>query len=334
MNFGFTASGLSQAGSGAHLHAPVGFGAPSYGPALVRRRLKSSIGCRGVGLHTGRTYSLTLHPGDLGTGIVFHRSDLGLDIPARHDLVVETRLCTQLGLPGNPEARVGTIEHVMAALAAAGIDDARVELDGPEVPILDGSAAPFLFLIDCAGTVEQFGARRAIEVLRTVRVEDSHGGWAELAPNDEPAFDVDLTIDFGETAIGRQSLALRISVESFRQELAQARTFTLAEDVARLRAAGLAQGGSLDNAVVVDGPMILNPGGLRQPDEFVRHKLLDVVGDLALAGAPITGRFTGHRSGHALNNQLLLALFSDRRNWRPTGGHAMAENRAAKRVAA
>jgi UDP-3-O-[3-hydroxymyristoyl] N-acetylglucosamine deacetylase len=326
--------GLAQSGSGQHLHAPAGFGAPSYGPALVRRRLKGSIGCRGIGLHSGRRITLTLHPGELGSGIVFHRSDLGLDIPARHDLVVETRLCTQIGLPGHPEARVGTIEHVMAALAAAGIDDARVELDGPEVPILDGSAAPFLFLIDCAGTVEQFGARRAIEVLRSVRVEDKNGAWAELSPNVEPAFDVDLTIDFGETAIGRQSLALRISVESFRQELADARTFTLAEDVARLRAAGLAQGGSLDNAVVVDGPMILNPGGLRRPDEFVRHKLLDVVGDLALAGAPITGRFRGHRSGHALNNQLLLALFSDRRNWRPTGGHGAVETQTGKRVAA
>jgi UDP-3-O-[3-hydroxymyristoyl] N-acetylglucosamine deacetylase len=332
MNFGFAPSGSPF--NGVPRNGLAGYGSPSYGPAFVRRRLKGSIGCRGIGLHTGRTIALTLYPGEPGTGIVFHRSDLGLDIPARYDLVVETRLCTQIGLPDNPEARVGTIEHVMAALAAAGIDDARIELDGPEVPILDGSAAPFLFLIDCAGTVEQFGARRAIEVLRSVRVEDKHGAWAELAPNSEPAFDVDLTIDFGETAIGRQSLALRISVESFRQELAQARTFTLAEDVARLRAAGLAQGGSLDNAVVVDGPMILNPGGLRQPDEFVRHKLLDVVGDLALAGAPITGRFTGHRSGHALNNQLLLALFSDQRNWRPTGGRAMAEVSAAKRVAA
>lgn len=317
-----------------HGFGAQGFGAPSYGSGLTRRRLASSIGCRGVGLHTGRVISLTLHPAPLGSGIVFHRSDLGLDIPARHDLVVETRLCTQIGLPGNREARVGTIEHVMAALAATGIDDARIELDGPEVPILDGSAAPFLFLIDCAGTVEHFAARRTIEVLRTVRVEDSHGAWAELAPNAEPAFDATLSIDFGETAIGQQSMALRISTESFRRELADARTFTLAEDVARLRAAGLAQGGSLANAVVVDGPMILNPGGLRRPDEFVRHKLLDVVGDLALAGAPIIARFTGHRSGHALNNQLLLALFADRRNWRQTGGQALAEADLDKLVAA
>lgn len=315
--------------------APLTLGSGSFGSSLGRRRrLASSIGCRGIGLHSGRTISLTLHPGALGSGIIFHRSDLGLDIPARHDLVCETRLCTQIGLPGNPEARVGTIEHVMAALAAAGIDDAVVELDGPEVPILDGSATPFLFLIDCAGTVEQYAARSTIEVLRTVRVEDKHGAWAELSPNSETAFDAELTIDFGETAIGRQSMSLRVSAESFRTELANARTFTLAEDVSRLRAAGLAQGGSLANAVVVDGPMILNPGGLRSPDEFVRHKLLDVVGDLALAGAPLAARFRGHRSGHALNNQLLLALFEDRRNWRPVGGHAFAEADAGKLVAA
>lgn len=318
----------------AHGRGTPRFAAQSFGAGLTRRRLASSIGCRGVGLHSGLTISLTLHPGALGSGIVFHRSDLGLDIPARHDLVVETRLCTQIGLPGNPDARIGTIEHVMAALAAAGIDDARIELDGPEVPILDGSAAPFLFLIDCAGTVAHFAARGVVEVLRPVRVEDAHGAWAELTPNPEPAFDATLSIDFGETAIGRQSFGLRVSLESFRRELADSRTFTLAEDVARLRAAGLAQGGSLANAVVVDGPMILNPGGLRRPDEFVRHKLLDVVGDLALAGAPIIGRFTGHRSGHALNNQLLRAIFADRRNWRMTGAAALAEAEADKLVAA
>lgn len=317
-----------------HGYGPHDFRAASFGARLTRRRLASSIGCRGIGLHSGRSISLTLKPAPLGSGIVFHRTDLGLDIPARHDLVVETRLCTQIGLPGNREARVGTIEHVMAALAAAGIDDARVELDGPEVPILDGSAAPFLFLIDCAGTVEHYAPRAAIEVLRRVRVEDSHGAWAELSPNPEPAFDATLSIDFGETAIGQQSLSLRISVESFRRELADARTFTLAEDVARLRAAGLAQGGSLANAVVVDGPMILNPGGLRRPDEFVRHKMLDVVGDLALAGAPLIGRFTGHRSGHALNNQLLLTLLADGRNWRSIGSQTLVEAEREKLVAA
>jgi len=321
--------------------APLTLGSTVMGSTVTgsttmgrRRRLASTIGCRGIGLHSGHTISMSLKPAPLGAGIVFHRTDLGLAIPARHDFVVETRLCTQIGLPNNPAARVGTIEHVMAALAAAGIDDCVIELNGPEVPILDGSAAPFLFLIECAGVIEQFAARRTIEVLRPVRVEDDHGAWAELAPNPEMAFDAELTIDFGETAIGRQSMALRVSLESFRTELADSRTFTLADDVARLRAAGLAQGGSLANAVVVDGPMILNPGGLRSPTEFVRHKLLDVVGDLALAGAPIAARFTGHRSGHALNNMLLRAMFSDRRNWRHAGGHALSDADHTKLVAA
>jgi len=298
---------------------------PGSFPLGRRRRLASSIGCQGIGLHSGQTISMSLNPAAPGSGIVFHRSDLGVSIPARHDHVVETRLCTGLGLPGNRSARVGTVEHVMAALAAAGVDDAIVELDGAEVPILDGSADPFLFLIDCAGITEHLGARRTIEVLNTVRVEDEYGAWAELSPNDELAFDAELTIDFGETAIGRQSFGLRVSVDSFRSELANARTFTLAEDVARLRAAGLAQGGSLANAVVVDGPMILNPGGLRRPDEFVRHKLLDVVGDLALAGSPIAGRFTGYRSGHAVNNMLLRKLLADRNSWRYAGGHALVD---------
>jgi len=290
-----------------------------------RRRLASSIGCKGIGLHSGRNISLTLHPGNPGTGIVFHRSDLNVSIPARYDHVFETRLCTGLALPGQPEARVGTIEHVMAALAASGVDDAVVELDGPEVPILDGSADPFLFLIDCAGMTEHLGTRRTIEVLKPIRVEDENGAWAELTPSDELALDAELTIDFGETAIGRQSFALRVSTDSFRAELANARTFTLAEEISRLRAAGLARGGSLDNAIVVDGTLIVNPGGLRRPDEFVRHKLLDVVGDLALAGAPIAGRFTGHRSGHAINNQLLRKLMADRAAWRYAGGHALTD---------
>ncbi len=262
-------------------------------------------------------------PAPSGSGISFHRTDLGVTIPARADHVVDTRLCTAIGLADRAEARVGTIEHVMAALAAAGIDDAIIEVDGPEVPILDGSAEPFLFLIGCAGTAEQYGQRRSLQVLKTVRVEDDAGAWAELSPLDEPGFEAELEISFPGTAIGRQSLGLRVSMASFRTELAAARTFTLAEDVARLRAAGLARGGSLANAVVVDGPLVVNPGGLRRPDEFVRHKLLDVVGDLALAGHPISGRFRGARSGHALNNRLLRALLADAGATRLVTGHAL-----------
>lgn len=291
-----------------------------------RRTLKAPIGCVGTGLHSGRRASLTLRPAAAGTGIVFRRVDLGVDIPALFDRVVDTRLCTAIG---EGEARVSTIEHVMAALAGTGVDDAIVEIDGPEVPIMDGSSAPFVFLIDCAGIATTAAPRAAIEVLRPVRVEEPNGAFAEILPGRENAFDAEIEIDFPNTAIGRQALAMRISAHGFREMLADARTFTLAEDVARLRAAGLAQGGSLANAVVVDGPLVLNPGGLRHADEFVRHKMLDAVGDLALAGAPIRGRFRGARSGHALNNRLLRALFADAANWRMTGLPAMTEGTAA-----
>ncbi len=286
-----------------------------------RRTLMTAIGCVGTGLHSGRRVSLTLRPAPAGSGIRFRRTDIGLEVAARYDNVVETRLCTALGLPGGDRARsIATVEHVMAALAGCGVDDALVEVDGPEAPVLDGSAAPFVFLLDCAGLSPQAGtAAQAIEVLRPVRVQDGEGpdaAWAELAPTPRSGLEASLTIDFPATAIGRQSLALRLSPRTFRAALADARTFTLAEEVAALRAAGLARGGSLANAVVVDGPLVLNPGGLRRPDEFVRHKLLDAVGDLALAGAPLRARFSGHRSGHGLNNRLLRALFADAANWR------------------
>lgn len=287
-----------------------------------RRTLKAPIGCVGAGLHSGRRVALTLRPAAAGTGIVFRRTDLGIEIPAAYDRVVDTRLCTALG---EGEARIATIEHVMAALAGCGIDDAIVEVDAPEVPIMDGSAAPFVFLIECAGIVTTAAPRATIEVLRPVRVEDASGAFAELLPSREAAFDAELEIDFPNTAIGRQVLTMRLSPRAFREDLADARTFALAEDIARLRAIGLAQGGSLANAVVVDGPLVLNPGGLRRPDEFVRHKLLDVVGDLALAGAPIRGRFRGARSGHALNNRLLRALFADASAWRIAGVPVLVE---------
>lgn len=297
-----------------------------------RRTLKAPIGCVGIGLHSGRRATLTLRPAAIGDGIVFRRTDLGVEIPARYDLVFDTRLCTAIALPGQPHARIGTIEHVMAALSACGIDDAVIEVDGPEVPILDGSAAPFIFLIDCAGIATTAMPRRAIEVLKPVRVQERDApdsAWAALYPTATPGFEASLEIDFPSTAIGRQNLSLRVTEASFRESLANARTFTLAEDVARLRAAGLAQGGSLANAVVVDGPLVLNPGGLRHADECVRHKLLDVVGDLALAGAPLSARFAGSRSGHALNNRLLRALFADAGAWRWQDGGLLPASRPA-----
>ena len=326
----------------------------AFPQASLQHTLKAPIGCVGVGVHSGRRVSLTLCPAAADTGIVFRRTDLSgsaADIPARFDLVSDTLLCTVLSDPADPENVVGTVEHLMAALAGAGIDNARIEVDGPELPILDGSAAPFLFLIDCAGIVAQPAFRGRIEILRQIRVSDGQGfaellpqtgrdpleiaqlGMAplemaplemaslEMAPLEMAPLEMAMSIDFDAPAIGRQALSMTLSEASFRSELAQARTFALAGDVARLHAAGLARGGSLENAVLVDGAKVLNPAGLRMADEFVRHKLLDAVGDLALAGAPIAGRFAAHRSGHALNNRLLRALFADATAWRRVGAH-------------
>ncbi len=285
--------------------------------------LRSAIGCVGVGLHSGRRVNLTLRPAEAGSGIVFRRADLNVDVPARFDLVVQTRLCTLLALPGRPDASVGTIEHLMAAVAACGIDNLVIELDGPEVPVFDGSSAPFLFLIDCAGREAQDAAAEVIEVCKPVRVEDG-AAYAELRP--EPGstlpgqsphrLALSLAIDFAAAAVGRQALSLTLDETSFRRELAACRTFAFASEIEALRAAGLARGGSLDNAVVVDGADVLNPGGLRRPDEFVRHKLLDVVGDLALCGARLHGRFVASRTGHALNNRLVRALLGDETAYR------------------
>lgn len=276
-----------------------------------QRTLKAPISCVGTGLHSGKRVSMTLSPAPANHGIAFRRTDLRRDIPARFNSVVDTRLSTVLGDGG---ARVATIEHVMAALAGCGIDNAIVELDGPEPPILDGSAAPFVFLLDCAGNVEQEAPRSAIQIRRPVRVTDGDA-FAELRPG-TAGLEMALSIDFAAAAIGRQALSLHLNANTFRQELARARTFTCVEEIDQLRAAGLAQGGSLDNAVVVDQARVLNPAGLRMPDEFARHKLMDAVGDLALAGAPLIGRFVAHRSGHTLNNRLLRALFADRSAWR------------------
>jgi len=286
--------------------------------AAPRRTLKAAIDCMGVGLHSGANVRLRLVPAAAGTGIVFRRTDLGVDVPARYDMVSDTTLCTVLSLPGRPETRIGTVEHLMAALAASQVDDLLVEVSGPEVPVLDGSAAPFLFLIESAGVVEHGGARETIEILQPVRVERGEA-FAELRPNHGPhetGMELSLAIDFAAAAIGRQAYTMHLTPEAFAANLARARTFTQAAEVEALRAAGLARGGSLANAVVVDGAAILNPEGLRFEDEFVRHKMLDVIGDLALAGAAIAGRFVGSRTGHALNNQLLRALFADAANYR------------------
>jgi UDP-3-O-[3-hydroxymyristoyl] N-acetylglucosamine deacetylase len=288
--------------------------------AAPRLTIKAAISCVGRGLHSGADVRVKLRPAPAGTGIMFHRTDLGMIIPARFDHVTDTRLCTVVSLPEHPDARVGTIEHLMAAISASRIDDLVIDVDAAELPILDGSAAPFLFLIESAGIAEHGGAREVLEMLRPVRVEQGHS-FAELRPHHSAGhagLDMSLAIEFASPAIGRQALSLHLTPESFAQELASARTFTMAAEIEGLRQAGLAKGGSLANAVVVDGAKVMNPEGLRWPDEFVRHKLLDVVGDLALAGAPISGRFLGQRTGHAINNLLLREVFLDAANYRVT----------------
>lgn len=291
--------------------------------ASVRHTLKSAIDCVGLGLHSGKYVRLRLMPAAAGHGIVFHRTDLDCRIPAKFDFVSDTRLCTMVGLPDRPEASVATIEHLLAALSANEIDDVLVEIDGPEVPILDGSAAPYSFLIQSAGVNENGGVRTSLEILRPVRVANGEA-FAELRPHGAGAYaasglDLSLSIDFPSAAIGRQALSVSLTPESFAANLASARTFTMVSEIEDLRKAGLAKGGSLANAIVVEDAQVINPEGLRWQDEFVRHKLLDVVGDLALAGAPLIGRFIGNRTGHTLNNNLLRALFADSANYRVTG---------------
>jgi UDP-3-O-[3-hydroxymyristoyl] N-acetylglucosamine deacetylase len=276
--------------------------------------LKDVIDCTGVGLHSGARVSMTLRPAEPDRGIVFRRTDIaggGVEIPARWDAVVDTRLNTTLG-DGNG-VTIGTVEHVMAALSGAGIDNAVIEINGPEVPIMDGSAAPFIFLIECAGVVEQDAPRRVIEILRPISVGNRERS-AMLSPGN--SFSVSFEIDFKGTLIEQQQYFGDFSNGAFRRDIARARTFGFEAEVAELQAAGLARGGSLDNAIVVSGDRILNDDGLRFEDEFVRHKVLDSIGDLYLAGGQIIGHFHGFRSGHGLNHELLHALFADEDAWR------------------
>ena len=279
-----------------------------------QQTLRSAIHCVGVALHGGQRVAMSLLPAPADTGIVFRRTDLGVDINADFASVTDTRLCTQVAHPEDSAVCVRTVEHVIAALAGLGVDNAVVAVDGPEMPVLDGSAAPFVFLIDCAGRRRQAAPRQVIEVLRPVRVTAGEA-FAELRPG-AATLDMAMSIDFAAAAIGRQALSLSLSEEGFRSALAPARTFTMLHEIEALQTAGLARGGSLANAVVVDGARVVNPEGLRCADEFVKHKMLDAVGDLAMAGAPIHGRFLAHRTGHALNNMLLRALFADARAWR------------------
>ena len=278
--------------------------------AAPQQTLKNPIGCRGVGLHSGQRVAMGLLPALPGTGIIFRRTDAAVEIRANWINAVESSRCTMLS--DGIGTSVGTVEHLMAALAGAEIDNVIIEIDGPEVPIMDGSAAPFMFLIECAGTVEQEAPRRAVKVLKQVSVV-ADGAMAMLSPG--RGFSMSFEIDFESALIRRQDISILLDRETFKSQLSRARTFGLMDEVSRLREAGLARGGSLDNVIVVNGDRVLNSGGLRYEDEFVRHKLLDAIGDLYLAGAPLIGHFRGVRSGHAHTRQLLAALFSDPEAW-------------------
>lgn len=266
----------------------------------------------GLGLHTGQPVRMTVRPAPADHGIWFRRTDLpGRPlVPARWDAVTPSRLCTVVEAG---EASVSTIEHVMAALAGSAVHNALIDIDGPEVPILDGSAMPFVAGFLNAGIEEQDAPVRAIRVLKPVEVREGEA-VARLEPAD--MLEIDFRIDFAETAIGMQSRRLNMANGAFVRELSDSRTFCRQSDVDAMRANGLALGGTLENAVVFDGDRVLSPGGLRHVDEPVRHKMLDAVGDLALAGGPILGRYTGERAGHALTNRLLRALFADPTAWR------------------
>jgi UDP-3-O-[3-hydroxymyristoyl] N-acetylglucosamine deacetylase len=280
----------------------------------------------GVGVHSGSPVSLTVGPASIDAGFVFVRSSIdGHDraICATADAVVATEFATVLGDRQAP--LVSTAEHVLAALRGMGVDNATIEIDGPEVPIMDGSAAAFVTAIEQAGIVTQSAPRRFIQVLKTVKVimGDSFG---ELRPY-ASGFRAEVEIDFANPVIGRQSLSLDLSPEGFRRELSRARTFGCMNDVARLWSAGFALGASFENTLVFDDERLVNPEGLRYADECVRHKMLDVVGDLALAGKPLLGAYRSFRGGHKLNHAVLTALLADRTAWRLVDGETVRRTR-------
>ena len=280
---------------------------------LRQRTLKNVIRATGVGLHSGEKVYLTLRPAPVDAGILFRRVDLDpvAEIPARADLVTETMLCTGLS---RGDGKVMTVEHLMSAFAGLGIDNAYVDLSAPEVPIMDGSAGPFVFLLQSAGLVEQNAPKRFIRIREPIEVSDGDK-VARFTPHD--GFRLDFTVEFNHPAIPRtQSRAVvEFSSEAYIREVSRARTFGFMRDLEFMRERNLGLGGSMDNAIVLDEFRVLNDDGLRYADEFVRHKILDAVGDLYLAGRPIIGAFEGFKSGHALNNKLVRALLARPQAW-------------------
>ena len=280
---------------------------------LKQRSIKTAIKATGVGLHSGRKVNMTLRPAAPDTGVVYRRMDLPQPVDIRADAlaVTDTRLCSALEGKG---AKVATVEHLMSALAGLGIDNIYVDLDAPEVPIMDGSAGPFVFLLQQAGIEEQRAAKKFFRIRKAVEVRDGDK-WARFDPYD--GFKLSFSIVFDHPAFEKsaQTFSIDFAETSYAKEVARARTFGFAQEVEALRSHGLALGGSLDNAVVLDESRVLNNGGLRYADEFVKHKVLDAIGDLYLVGHPVIGAFSAHKSGHALNNQLLRTTLADKDAW-------------------
>lgn len=277
--------------------------------------LRAPVTLTGIGVHSGTPASICLKPSSVNSGIVFLRKGLA-DAPdqlihAKHTKVSATELCTVIG--DTSSASVATIEHLMSACAGLGIDNVLVEIDGPEMPIMDGSAAEFVAAIEATGVVTLSAARRYLKVLRPVRVENGRA-FAELVPSEE-GFRLDVEIDFDTTVIGRQRKVFDLEPTAYAREISRARTFGFMRDVEQLWKAGFALGASLDNTVAIGDDKVINPEGLRYADEFVRHKVLDAIGDLALAGYPIQGEFRSYCGGHRLNVRILEALFADRANY-------------------
>ena len=280
---------------------------------LRQRTLKRLVKATGVGLHSGAKVGLVLRPAQPDTGIVFRRVDLGppVDLKADPFAVGDTRLASCLERDG---AKIATVEHLMSALAGLGIDNCFVDVDAAEMPILDGSAAPFVFLLQSAGIEEQNAAKKFIRVRHPIEVRDGDK-WARLEPYE--GFSLEFSIVFSHPAVAQSGCRAKIDFaeQSYVKEVARARTFGFTQDVEAMRDQGLALGGSLENAIVMDEYRVLNADGLRFADEFVKHKILDAIGDLYLAGHPLLAAFTAHKSGHALNNKLLRALLADESAW-------------------
>ena len=280
---------------------------------VKQRTLKSSVSVTGVGLHSGEKVTLGLRPAPVNTGIVFRRVDVkpAEEICARADLVHDTRLSTCMEQGG---VRIATIEHLMSALAGLGVDNAYVDLDSAEVPIMDGSAGTFVFLLQSAGIVEQSAAKKFIRIKKPVEVKQGDK-WVRFEPHH--GYKLTFTINFSHPVFAntRQHITVDLGEESYVRDISRARTFGFTQDVEYMRAQGLALGGSLDNAIVMDDYRVLNADGLRFEDEFVKHKVLDAIGDLYLLGHPLIGAFSGYKSGHALNNALLRELLADEQAW-------------------